>query len=338
MKLAQLTVAALFVGMTFVACEKDTKLPATTKNPVPAAGTEKAEDLIGNLFRQVRAQNTQIFQFNAGEKYSFTGAKGTSIIIQPGVLRYADGTIATGIVTARLIEIQGVEDQALMGYPTQNAWSQSNPEGGGAIQTAGAVDFTVTDQNGVQLTAPGSGVTIGINVDPSVGFDPDMRVWTGVPSIDQPRDNVWAQNPNEVPQGGGETQYKWNWMGRPRLNCDKLNNSCPGPTTPFKVDLPAPFVKANTEIYVVAQLCGSTGPKAVFALDMYSASPKYWYEHTAAGLTVGTNVDFVAIATDNTGQLYYKIENATIVPGHFQHMNGMMPISLAGLTAILAAL
>jgi len=336
MKLAHLTMAALCVGMTFVACRKETNLPGTTKQPVPA--TEKAEDLIGNLFRQVRNQNTQSFSFNTSDGAVLQGEDGTTIVVQAGVLQYTNGTIASGIVTARLIEITGVEDQALMGFPTQNRWSQSNPGGGGPIQTAGAVDLTIVDQSGTQLTAPGSGVTIAIPVDPAVGFDPNIRIWTGAPSVDQPRDNVWEQNPNEVPQGGGEMSYKWNWMGRPKLNCDKLNNSCPGATTPFKVDLPAPFVRSNTEIFVVAQLCGSTGPKAVFSLDMYNASPKYWYEHTAAGLTIGTNVDFVAIATDNTGQLYYKIENANIVPGHFQHMTGMTPISLPALTAILAAL
>jgi hypothetical protein len=339
MKLTQLTVAALFVGMTFVACEKDTKLPATTKKPVTATENEKADDPISNLFRQTQAQNTQAFQFNASDGEVFHADGGTTITVQPGALTYPDGTPATGMVTGRLIEVLTPGAMMTMGFPTQNAWSQANPGGGGPIQTAGAVQLTITDQTGVQLTAAGNGVTIGLDVDPAVGFDPNMRVWRGVPSIDQPRDNVWAENANEAPEGN-EQEYRMNWMGRNRLNCDALNASCPGPTTPFRVDLPAPYVRSNTEIYVLAQLCnsGGNGQRAVFALDMYNPSPKYWYEHTAAGLTIGVNVYFVAVAVIN-GQMFYKIENATIVPNHFQHMNGMMPIgSAAALAAIVDAL
>lgn len=330
MKLAQLTVAALCVGMTLVACQKD-KDRTGTKQPVPV--TEKADDVIDAFFKANRADNTQTFQFNASDGSVLNGSSGTIVTVQAGALRYSDGTVASGMVTARMVEVQTIAQQALFGFPTQNVWDQTNPNGGGPIETGGSLELTIADQNGTQLTAQGNGVTVAI---PTNVFDPNMRIWKGVPSTDQPRDNVWAQNPNEAPTGG-EGHSIFNWLGRTRLNIDKLYATCTGTPTPFKVDLPAPFVKTNTEIYVVAQVCGSTGPKAIFALDMYNASPKFWFEHTAAGLPVGLNVDFVAIAKIN-GVLYYKIENATIVPGHFQHMTGMMPISLPALTALLNSL
>ncbi|ASS48020.1 MAG: hypothetical protein A3D31_00985 [Candidatus Fluviicola riflensis] len=318
-----------------VACQKENKLSELNQQ---SSKIEKAEgnDPMGEFFTKNRMKNTQVFHLNAADGGEFTGEKGTVVTVQGGVLQTLDGAIYDGDVVATLLEVRSTADAALFGFPTQTVWNAATMTGGEFLETAGSLELKMTTSDGEQLTAPGNGVTIGIPIDPAVGFNPAMTLWEGVPAPDQPRTNVWREA-----QGGNFEEngplYLFNWEGRPRCNVDKLNNGCGGPTTPFKVDLPGGFNNTNTEIYIVAQICGSTGPKTVFSLDVYNPSPIWWTEHTSAGIAVGTNVDFVAIANIG-GTTYYKIENATIVPGHFQHMTGMTPISMPALTALLNAL
>ena len=335
MRLKQLSVAMLCIGMMTVACQKENKLSELNQQSAKIE-KEGGKNPMEAFFIKNRIKSTQKFNLNAGDGGVFTGQKGTVVTVQGGVLQMPDGTIYTGDVIASLLEVRSIADEALFGFPTQTVWNGASMSGGEFLETAGSVELRITTPDGVELTAPGNGVTIGIPIDPAIGFNPAMTLWEGVPAPDQPRTNVWKGI-----QGGNLEQnsqlYLFNWEGRPRCNIDGLNSGCGGPTTPFKVDLPAGYNNTNTEVYIVAQICGSTGPKTVFSLDVYNSSPIWWSEHTTAGIAVGTNVDFVAIANIG-GTTYYKIENATIVPSHFQHMTGMTPISMPALTALLNAL
>lgn len=332
MKLIQLSVAALCISVMFVACRKDNELTGTNKQTL---STEKAdEDVIAQFFAENQAAATQIFKMNADQGGEFMSDEGTLVFVAPGALTLMDGTPVSGAVVGEIVTVNSTADNVMMGFPTQNVWNDQNPDGGAPIATAGSVQLTFKTQDGEQLTAAGGGVRIGLPVNADQGFDPEMRVWEGVPSTDQPRDNVWEEQPEQPEHVNG--YYLFNWEGRQRLNIDKLY-TCPGTPTPFRVDIAGPFNKNNTEVYVVAQVCGSPGPKAVFSLDMYNPSPIWWTEHTAAGIPIGTNVYFVAIAKIG-GNLLYKIENATIVPNHFQHMSGMAVTTPAALAAALNAL
>ena len=333
MKLRHLSAAALCIGMMLVACQKDKDSSGTRKQ---TASTEKAsDDPMANLFRDFRNKYTQTFQFEGKQGIEFTGNEGTVITVRPGGLTRLDGSVYHGPVVASLFEIQDYSSIALGGFPTQSLWNEQNPEGGAPISTAGAVVLEMETPDGEQLTSEGNNVTIAIPVEEGEEFNPDMKIWEGEPSVEQPRDNSWKEL-EEVPENIGNQYYLFNWEGRDRLNVDCLY-SCPGTPTPFKVDLPAGFNKTNTEIYVLAHLCPSTGRKAVFSLDVYNPAPIWWTEHTAAGLPVGTVVDFVAIANIG-GVTFFKVETATIVPGHFQHMSGMTPTPISVMTGILNSL
>jgi hypothetical protein len=335
MRLKQLSVAMLCIGMMTVACQKENKLSELNQQSAKIE-KEGGKNPIEAFFNKNRLKGIQKFNLNANQGGVFTGLKGTVVTVQGGVLQMPDGTIYNGDVIASLLEVRSTADAALFGFPTQTVWNEANMSGGEFLETAGSLELRITTPDGVELRAPGNGVTIGIPIDPAIGFNPAMTLWEGAAEPNLPGANVWKGI-----QGGNLEQngqlYLFNWEGRPRCNIDGLNNGCGGPTTPFKVDLPAGYNITNTEVFIVAQICGSTGPKTVFSLDVYNASPIWWSEHTTAGIAIGTNVDFVAIANIG-GTTYYKIENATIVPGHFQHMTGMTPISMPALTALLNAL
>lgn len=320
--------------MMFAACKKEQTLSGANNQSVLKA---KPGDAIDAFFRQNREANTQTFQFDAKQGKEFTGEKGTIVNVRSGALRHLDGTPVYGPVVAKLLEVESAADALEYGFPTQSVWDEESQTGGAPIETAGSLELKIETPEGEPLTAEGDGVTIAVPADE---IDPDMKVWEGTPSPDQPRDNNWKEQPDEEVghiEHLGQQYYLINWEGRDRLNIDKLF-SCPGAPTPFKVDLPSGFDKHNTEVYVLAEVCDNPGVKSVFSLDVYNPSPIWWSEHTPGGIPAGTNVYFVAVA-NVSGTLYYKIESATITgPSHFQHMTGMAPTTLSALTAAINAL
>jgi hypothetical protein len=336
MKLSQLAVAALFVGMTFVACEKDKKLSTLTKKPVPAAENEKADDPISKLFRSYMAQNTISSQFNAlagGELVSPTG--NVSVTIAGSALTRPDGSLETGQVTIRMFVANRLADNALAGLPTQSAFGTMQGLGGGIV-TAGSMSIEMFNAQGEALQALDGGVVVSVATS---DFNPDMTMWRGVASVNQPRDNVWERVPIPVTPGPGGQSYNFNWDRNGKYNIDMFND-CPGVQfTDHRVTISATaaFNQSNTQVYVVLEPCNPQGQKIIFSLDMYNASPRWWYTNPNADLPLGYQVTYVAITSYN-GQLFYGNATTIVTPSMTTNIPVMMPTTLAALTAYLNSL
>lgn len=334
MHLGKLTIAALFVGMTFVACKKDAKLSETTKKPVTA--TEKANDPISSLFRAYRDQNTVSSQFNAlqgGELVSSGG--NVRVSIAGSVLTRPDGSIETGQVTISMFAVTRLADNALGGMPTQSAFDAQEGLGGGII-TAGSMRIEMFNSQGEALEAPNGGVVVSVATD---NFNPEMTLWEGVPSESQPRDNVWVRVPAPVTPGSNGQSYNFNWSRNAAYNVD-MRNLCPGlQLTDHRVTISASaaFNQSNTQVYVVLEPCTPQGQKIIFSLDRYNAAPRWWYANPNAQLPIGYQVTYVAITSYN-GQLYYGNATTIATPGMVTNIPVMMPTTLAALTAYLNSL
>lgn len=336
MKLTQLAVATLFVGMTFVACEKDSKLSATTKKPVPAAETEKADDPISNLFRSYVAQNTVSTQFNALNGGELVNSDGNvSVSISGSSLTRMDGSLETGQVTISMFVADQLADNALGGMPTQSAFGTQQGNGGGIV-TAGSMRIEMFNAQGQPLQALNGGVVVSVATEE---FNPQMTLWVGTPSVNQPRDNVWVRVPNPVTPGTNGQSYNFNWDRNATYNID-MANLCPGlQLTDHKVTISASaaFNRTNTQIYVVLEPCTQQGQKIIFSLDMYNATPRWWFANPNAKLPIGYQVTYVAITSYNN-QLYYGNATTIVTPSMTTNIPVMMPTTLAALTAYLNSL
>jgi len=335
MKLTQLTVAALFVGMTFVACEKD-KLSAKTKKPVAATETEKADDPISKLFRSYVAQNTVSTQFDAldgGELVSSDG--NVTVSIGGSALTRPDGTLETGQVTISMFVADQLADNALGGMPTQSAFGSQQNDGGGIV-TAGSMRIEMFNAQGEPLESLDGGVVVSVATDE---FNEDMTLWIGTASVNQPRDNVWVSVASPVTQGPNGQSYNFNWDRNATYNID-MRNLCPGlQLTDHKVTISASaaFNRTNTQIYVVLEPCTQQGQKIIFSLDMYNATPRWWFANPNAKLPIGYQVTYVAITSYNN-QLYYGNATTIVTPNMTTNIPVMMPTTMAALTAYLNSL
>ncbi len=336
MKLAHLTVAALFVGMTFVACEKDSKPFATSKKPVPAAETEKADDPISNLFRSYVNQNTVSAQFNASDGGELVNSEGNvSVTIAAGSLTRLDGSPETGQVTISMFVANRLADNALGGLPTQSAFGTQQGQGGGII-TAGSMRIEMFNAQGQPLQAQNGGVVVSVATQE---FNPQMSLWIGTPSVNQPRDNVWVRVSDPLTPGANGQSYNFNWSRNANYNID-MQNLCPGlQLTDHKVTISASaaFNRTNTQIYVVLEPCTQQGQKIIFSLDMYNASPRWWFANPNAKLPIGYQVTYVAITSYNN-QLYYGNATTIVTPNMTTNIPVMLPTTLAALTAYLNSL
>lgn len=336
MKLAQLTVAALFVGMTFVACEKDKKLPATSQKPLPAAGTEKADDPISNLFRSYVTQNTVSAQFNALDGGELVNPDGNvTVSISGSALTRMDGTLETGQVTISMFVADQLADNALGGMPTQSAFGSQQDFGGGIV-TAGSMRIEMFNMEGEPLQSLNGGVVVSVATQE---FNPQMTLWIGTASVNQPRDNVWVNTPIPVTQGANGQSYNFNWDRNANYNID-MRNLCPGlQLTDHRVTISASaaFNRTNTQVYVVLEPCTQQGQKIIFSLDMYNASPRWWFANPNAQLPIGYQVTYVAITSYNN-QLFYGNATTIVTPSMTTNIPVMMPTTLAALTAYLNSL
>lgn len=335
MKLAQLTVAALFVGMTFVACEKD-KLHATTKKPVTATETEKADDPISTLFRSYVTQNTVSTQFNALDGGELVNPDGNvTVSIGASALTRPDGTLETGQVTISMFVADQLADNALGGMPTQSAFGSQQDFGGGIV-TAGSMRIEMFNALGQPLQSLDGGVVVNVATDQ---FNPQMTLWIGTASVNQPRDNVWESAPDPVTPGANGQSYNFNWSRNATYNID-MRNLCPGlQLTDHKVTISASaaFNRTNTQIYVVLEPCTQQGQKIIFSLDMYNAAPRWWFANPNAKLPIGYQVTYVAI-TNYNNQLFYGNATTIVTPNMTTNIPVMMPTTLAALIAYLNSL
>lgn len=335
MRLAQLTVATLFVGMAFVACKKDSNLSGTTKNPAPVPVTEKADDPISKLFESYVAQNTVSSQFNALDGGVLISPSGSvRVSIGGSALTRLDGSPETGQVSIRMFVADQLADNALAGMPTQSDFGSQG--GGGGIITAGSMRIEMFNAQGQPLQSLDGGVTVSVATD---NFNPQMTLWEGRPSVNQPRDNVWVRVANPVTPGSNGQSYNFNWVRNANYNID-MPNLCPGlQLTDHRVTLSASaaFNRTNTQVYVVLEPCTPTGQKIIFSMDMYNATPRYWFTNPNAKLPIGYQVTYVAITSYNN-QLYYGSATTIVTPGMTTNIPVMMPTSLAALTAYLNSL
>ncbi|MDF3029001.1 MAG: hypothetical protein K0S23_3308 [Fluviicola sp.] len=335
MRLVKLTVAALCVGMTFVACEKD-KLSARSKKPVSATETEKADDPISKLFRSYVAQNTVSAQFNAlngGELINPGG--NVRVSIDGSALTRPDGTLETGQVTISMFVADELSDNALGGMPTQSAFGSQQDFGGGIV-TAGSMRIEMFNAQGEALQALDGGVVVNVATSQ---FNPEMTLWIGEASVNQPRDNVWVSVPDPVTPGANGQSYNFNWSRNANYNID-MRNLCPGlQLTDHKVTISgsAAFNRTNTQIYVVLEPCTQQGQKIIFSLDMYNATPRWWFANPNAKLPIGYQVTYVAITSYNN-QLFYGNATTIVTPNMTTNIPVMMPTTMAALMAYLNSL
>lgn len=334
MKLVHLTVAALFVGMTFVACEKVDKLRAS-KKPVASTETEKADDPISKLFASYVAQNTASAQFNALDGGELVNSDGNvRVAIAGSALTRMDGSPETGQVTIRMFVADQLADNALAGMPTQSSFNSQG--GGGGIVTAGSMRIEMFNAQGQPLQSLDGGVTVSVATE---SFNPQMTLWMGTASVNQPRDNVWVRVPNPVTPGSNGQSYNFNWDRNATYNID-MPNLCPGlQLTDHRVTISASaaFNRTNTQIYVVLEPCTATGQKIIFSLDMYNATPRWWFANPNAKLPIGYQVTYVAITSYNN-QLFYGNATTIVTPNMTTNIPVMMPTTMAALTAYLNSL
>ena len=270
---------------------------------------------------------------DGGELISSDG--NVTVSIGGSALTRPDGTLETGQVTISMFVADQLADNALGGMPTQSAFGSEQDFGGGIV-TAGSMRIEMFNAQGEPLQSLDGGVVVNVATDQ---FNPDIKLWTGRASVNQPRDNLLESSPNPVTPGANGQSYNFNWDRNANYNID-MRNLCPGlQLTDHQVTISASaaFNRTNTQIYVVLEPCTQQGQKIIFSLDMYNATPRWWFANPNAKLPIGYQVTYVAITSYNN-QLYYGNATTIVTPNMTTNIPVMMPTTMAALTAYLNSL
>jgi hypothetical protein len=336
--------AIVCIGMMLTACEKDTKLPATTKKPT--AQLKNEERIIAAFFQENRDHNTVHFQFDADQGGHFMiEESGTEIFIEGGGLTTADGAPVHGPIDMGVLETFDRSDmwqnnrttmsrggnggiEGFVAFASADADDPADAEEGILLATGGAFDITMTSmETGDVVVAPDGVVTVKVDPGLTGGPNADAVLWDGQPGV-QPDDNDWVPT-GEAP-GLDNGKYTWTWTGDP-CNIDwSLNWNLP--MTQLFADLPAVFNDQNAEIFIAFP----GYPNMMASMDMYDASLDQWYEHGMFA-NQGQTLHFVAVGIYN-GVLYAGIQTNTLGgPTHVENIS-MSPMTPQDIDQAIQAL
>jgi hypothetical protein len=338
MKLKKLTAAAC-IGMMLLACQKENHGTGTAQK---VTGKQKSDkDVMAEFFAQNRENNTQSYTFDADKGTQIRTEHGAQLFIDGSVLVDANGNQAHGDISVSLLEVYNRKDGIFNNLTTQHILTEEDVASGvnsGVLLTGGAFMLTMTNADGVRVTAPNGGAQMVVPANLTGGADPDMGMWEGVVATIQPRDNNWIRRPQAQIEVGADYSFPipgWDWW-----NIDHYMN-LGGPFTTLEADLPVGYDEDNAEIFLVY----SGIPNSFSSMDVFvpatASSTAYWKEHgnviAGGNIQIGRQGHFVVVAMLN-GVLYSEIKPFTIVPNHFEHFTNLAPTTSAALAAAIQAL
>lgn len=269
MKLKHVTVAAVCIGFSMTACQKDKQHSSAPQDQV------KATDDIQTWINGNREASRQSTTVNPGVETTVTLQSGAKMTIPANSIRAADGSILTQNVVVSINENYNCWNMLSNNMPTETAADDPLTAGkpvisGGSYDirmlTVSGASVTIPDASNIQLIVPGS---------LTGGYDADMIMWEGAQSPDQERDMLWAIS--QFPLGNSGSNYlmpnKRPWW---RINVDKPTQlkSTTGSLIPTVI-LPTAYSSVNAEVFLLvdgeAHQLGS--------LDVYDASNNSWTDN-----------------------------------------------------------
>lgn len=319
--------SSLFLGLFLMAflssCEKETNnviLPPNT--------TSTSSSNITKFFDDNLQEVTQTFTFNgSSSNTTFTGNKGITYSFGPNTFVTANGNAVSGSFDIEIVEALTNNDMLLINRPT---FTHS-----GQLLVSGGVVYLNATQNGQQLSInDNSPVMVSI---PSDNYTP-MDFFDG--SFDNQGQFGWDESEDDtvtINTAGNDSTFIDNFfsfdfeidsMGW--INCDYFYNS-PDPLTQVEVNLPDTFNGENCQVFIFYETINSLASlndydsDGTFDLGVNYSTP------------VGMDVSFVVIS-ENNGNFFYAIVNATISQDHIETIATLTPVSETDLETLLNAL
>lgn len=224
-------------------CKKDDVDPVNG-NPLNTVTYSTAQDYLN-------AKNVplQSFTVNASSGGSFTGAKGTEVIIAPNTFIHYDGSPVAGSVQVQLKEVFSARDMIFSGvYPVSY----------GSILKSGGEFFLQASQDGIPVDVQ-AGQLVEVNM-PAQDVDPNMMLFFGAGDAD-PDSLNWDPIENNEGDSLGVNNFTFNvGDGAYELTLDSL-----GWANIDAFDFSVTYFPMEFELTGVAGLNGSnTSAWAVF--------------------------------------------------------------------------
>lgn len=190
-------------------CKKDSNDTAASPSPNPAASPSAFQ----GLFSANIDDATQSFTVNASTGGQVEAARGTRLSFDPGVFRHADGSVVTGPVTVKVVEVLGIGDMIWL-----NKQTLGNDNGTlRLLKSGGALNITATQGGGTLRVAQG-GLVVEVPTD--VG-DPNMQLFSGAEDADG--NMIWSpidSSSVSVDPGYVSLYYAFSADSLRWMNCD----------------------------------------------------------------------------------------------------------------------
>lgn len=304
MKLNQVTVAVVCVGMTLAACQK-------TKQPV-AANHLKGTDDIETFFETNRADGEESFSVDPAKDTHLYASDGTEILIDAGAIQTPTGGTLTEGVELKLNTIYTRSAMLKYNMPTETA-SDDAETAGLPLETGGSFGISIKTESGADVSIVEGGITIIAPAALTGGMNTSMSLWEAAQSADQERDMFWVSSAATL-GFSGTTSYQLPlpsnkpilsdfWDDKWYVNTDWcFTGKSVGSLIP-QVTLPSGYTPTNTEIFIARK----DHPASLTSLDVYTLGDagEYWTDNI--GYLTADETAFVIVVAIVDGNLHANI-------------------------------
>jgi len=167
MKTKHVLITSFFAIALIAGCKKDNPSDPISPSPTPVAGRTVFEQFVANNM----ANATQTYSVNATTGGQVMGNKGTQLIFEPNAFRQLDGSLVTGTVTVKLVEVLSIGDMIWL-----NKQTIGNDNGTlKMLRSGGELGLTASQGGNFLRIAPGGLVA---KIPTSTG-DTNMELFTG---------------------------------------------------------------------------------------------------------------------------------------------------------------
>jgi len=322
MKTKHILIISLLVTALIAGCKKD-----NPGGPTPNPNQTVFQQLVANNI----ANATQTFSVNAATGGQVMGNKGTQLIFEPNAFRHLDGSLVTGSVSVKLVEVLSIGDMIWL-----NKQTVGNDNGTLKLLRSGGELGLKVEQNGNRLRIAPGGLVAKVPTDTG---DPNMdlfsgrenpngdMIWTVIDSsvvgveddyyVDTTYVVVWPQPPITFNPASDSLQW---------INCDYFYNY-PN-TTNITATLPTGLSTDSTLVYI-----GFPSENAV--ISTYHTNGQSFAPWQV--IPVGFQAVVVGLNVDASGNYHSSFTTVTITSGMDVPMI-FTPTTLSAFEAALGAI
>lgn len=272
-------------------CKKDDDDDTSAPGPIPTQN----EPAFQGLFEDNIDDATQSFAVNAGAGGQVVATQGTRLTFDPGAFRHANGTVVTGQVEVKVVEVLGIGNMIWL-----NKQTVGNDNGTfKMLKSGGAINISAT-QGGNTLRIAEGGLVVEIPT--SVG-DPAMQLFSG--AEDSNGNMVWTPiDSSSVSVDPGYTNLYYSFVADSLqwINCDYFYNY--PSTTMLSATVPA---SSDSTIVWIAF------PSENAVMNMYYTAAQTYT--TWQVVPVGMQAVIVGLRRDTNGDYYSSFTSVTITNG-----------------------